>query len=221
MKTLNEFVSNRYISLKELSEEQLVKLKNLDNYMITECCCCRCYEPVKYDCGECYEDPAFTKYFYSEQEVINKLKASPKVQDIYNLKNQFENNKFHMIPTDTPLIFIERLNLPSGEIMIGKYYHGNKSLIKLLQKTELTDNTILVRLDNSIQVFGLLHTGTNGKEMSIKNSLIKTADKLTLLESFKEITWAQVLDVVIDNLDDSYTFLITYTIDINTIQDNN
>ena len=31
----------------------------------------------------------------------------------------------------------------------------------------------------------------------------------------EEITWSQVLDISIDNLDDVYTFVITCTVDIN------
>ena len=39
-------------------------------------------------------------------------------------------------------------------------------------------------------------------------------------ERINEINWAQVLDVSIDNADDVYTFLITFTCDSNDIPDN-
>ena len=53
--------------------------------------------------------------------------------------------------------------------------------------------------------------GTNGKECSIKNSLSDAAVILAKLEARKEIEWAQVLDIAIDNADDFYTFLFTFT----------
>lgn len=226
MKNLNDFINNQYISFEGLDEEDIENISNLKGQVIHECCdCCKCCEPC---CGTCIgEDPfandqAFKMYFYSEREIVEKLKTVVTVQDLFNLHSQFSYNRFALRSNENkcPLIFTEKLMLPSGELMQGRSYINNIKLLDIIQKSELSEVVILVRLDNSIQVFGLKYTGTNGKEGSIKNSLIDVSKKLTELERINEINWAQVLDVSIDNADDVYTFLITFTCNGNDIPDN-
>ena len=89
--------------------------------------------------------------------------------------------------------------------------------MNLHNQYQLTYPTILSKMDGTIQLFSIKGTGTNGQEGSIKNSLIEIAELLDNLESYEAITWAQVLDVAIDNIDDIYTFVITCTIDINKL----
>lgn len=225
MKKLDEYINGRFVSLKDIDEEYADKIKNLQGAQINECCgCCDCGCDAKC-CAPCDIDAcdqAFRQYFYSEREIVEKLKTTVTAQDLFNLHSQFSYNRFALIPpeNDMPLIFTEKLMLPSGEQMEGRSYVNNNKLIDLIRKAELNETIVLVRLDNSIQVFGLKYTGTNGKEGSIKNSLIEVAKKLTTLEKIPEIKWAQVLDVSIDNADDVYTFVITFTCNSNDIPEN-
>jgi hypothetical protein len=82
----------------------------------------------------------------------------------------------------------------------------------------MTYPIVLTREDGSVQLFFIKGTGTNGKEGSIKNSLIEVAELLEDLDEMEEITWSQVLDASIDNADDVYTFVITCTVDINKFE---
>lgn len=226
MKDLRVYMDNMRVSLNGLDADIVEKLKNIDGMQISECCgCCGCC-----DCGCepcCCDtpvdpDPAFTMYFYSEKEIIDKLKTVVKVQDLFNLHTQFSANRFSLYPCckDMPLLFTEKLLLPTGQLMQGKSFYNNKRLLELINQSQLSEVVVLVRLDNSIQIFGLKYTGTNGKEGSIKNSLIEVSKKLAELEKIDEVTWSQVLDVSIDNADDVYSFLITFTLDPNKIPDN-
>lgn len=219
MKKLEEFINNKYISLDGIDEEYISNIQNLNGMQITECCgCCGCCcEPCSCGDGCCsndpYSGPATTISFYSEKDIVEKLKTQPEVMDIYNIRHQFANNRFFFDQIEIgPLIFREQLMLQSGEQLQGDEIIGNLKLKEIINKSELSDVIILIRLDNSIQVFGLKHTGTNGKEGSIKNSLIEISKKLTSLEKIPEVDWAQVLNVSIDNADDVYTFLMTFTL---------
>ena len=231
MKKLDEYINGRYISLSGIDEEYADKLKNLEGKQITECCCgcgCDCCAPCAKTCGDPLdpyngvEDSAFKMYFYSEREIVEKLKTIPTVLDIINLHTQFSCGRFALNPStmDNYLIFTEQMLLPSGELMQGRSFRDNQKLIEIITRSELYDIVVLVRMDNTIQVFGLQHTGSNGKEGSIKSSLTTMAKKLTTLEKIPEVKWSQILDVSIDNADDVYTFLVTYTIDPNMIPDN-
>ena len=227
MKTLNDFVTKQYISLKGLDDNIIENIKNLEDMQISECCCCGCGDKCDTKCCD-PSDPYlnnpdnenFYLKFYSEKQIINKLKSDLKVQDIFDLYSQFIRGRFYMKQIETPLIFNERLFMSDGELIEGRSYLGNNALLNLILKTELNNSIILIRLDGSIQIFGLMFTGTNGSEGTIKSSLIKASKKLTYLENLEEVKWSQVLDVSIDNSDDVYTFLITYTVDQNLIPDN-
>lgn len=55
----------------------------------------------------------------------------------------------------------------------------------------------------------IVQSGTNGKEGSIKNSLLEVYNLLYELDNEEKVKWSQVLDIYIDNADDLYDFLIT------------
>lgn len=63
--------------------------------------------------------------------------------------------------------------------------------------------------DMKPQITFIKHTGTNGKERSIKQSLMDVYFLLNDLEQEERVEWAQVLDISIDVLDDVYDFAIT------------
>lgn len=233
MKSFNKY--NNYISLKGLEEKLIERFENLDGKQINECCGC-CCEPTC-GCGDakCCDtySTVFIK-FYSEYEVINKLNSCAKVQDLFDIHRQFNNKNFIYggpSPADAeiPLYFKEPceynlpsinndgklISIPKGTEHNGKLYNFINSLLK---KYKMTYPIVITKSDTSIQLFFIKGTGTNGKECSIKNSLIEVAELLEELEDLEEITWTQVLDVSIDNLDDVYTFVITCTIDINKFQ---
>lgn len=228
MKKLEEFINNKYqyISLEGIDEDYIPAIENLEGMQITECCCCGCGDCAKCctapDCGPMENPyPTFSMYFYSEQEIVNKLKTTPEVMDIFNIRGQFASNAYFLDDiTIGPLVFTERMMIQSGEIMQGNAVRGNIRLKDIITKSELTDVIVLLRLDNTVQVFGLKHTGSNGKEGSIKSSLIEISKKLTSLEKIPEVDWAQVLNVAIDNADDVYTFLVTFTLKANSLPEN-
>ena len=224
MKSFNK----KYVSLKGLDKNISEHLENLSGKEINECCCgcdCKCEDP-------CCSDSAFI-YFHTEYEVRDRLKYNVKVQDLFNINRQFLNKQFMFggaTPADAliPLYFKEpQMMIPQvpGGLVQASVQHGtefNLSLYnfinKLLKDYKLTYPIVLTRADESVQLFFIKGTGTNGKEGSIKNSLIEVAELLEDLDEMEEITWSQVLDASIDNLDDIYTFVITCTVDINKFQ---
>ena len=225
MKSFNK----KYVSLKGLDKNISEQLQNLSGKEINECCgcgCdCKCCEPT---CG----DSAFI-YFHSEYEVRDRLKYNVKVQDLFNINRQFLNKQFMFggaTPADAliPLYFKEpQITIPQvpGSLVQASVQHGTEFntelynfINKLLKDYKLTYPIVLTNSDGGVQLFFVKGTGTNGKEGSIKSSLIEVAELLEDLDEMEEITWSQVLDASIDNLDDVYTFVITCTIDINKFQ---
>ena len=225
MKSFNK----KYVSLKGLDKNISEQLQNLSGKEINECCgcgCdCKCCEPT---CG----DSAFI-YFHSEYEVRDRLKYNIKVQDLFNINRQFLNKQFMFggaTPADAliPLYFKEPQMMISqvpGGLVQASVQHGTEFntelynfINKLLKDYKLTYPIVLTNSDGSVQLFFVKGTGTNGKEGSIKNSLIEVAELLEDLDEMEEITWSQVLDASIDNADDVYTFVITCTVDINKFE---
>ena len=223
MKSFNK----KYVSLKGLDKNISEQLQNLSGKEINECCgCdCKCCEPT------CV-DSTFI-YFHSEYEVIDRLKYNVKVQDLFNINRQFLNKQFMFggtTPADVlvPLYFKEPQisipQIPSGLVQtsIKQGTEFNTELYSfinaLLKEYKMTYPVVLTKGDGSVQLFFIKGTGTNGKECSIKSSLIEVAELLEDLDSMEEITWSQVLDASIDNLDDVYTFVVTCTIDINKFE---
>lgn len=227
MKKFNNY--NRYISLKGLDNNLVERFSNLNGKQINECCCgcgcdAKCCEPTT--C--CNNSNTFIKY-YSDYDVINNIKGQLKVQDLFDIHRQYNNRSFffgNASPADVliPLYFSEP-NILSQSLLqqanTGPQY--NKKLydfiVSLLKKYKMTYPIVLIRQDGSIQLYFIKGTGTNGKEGSIKSSLQEIASLLDTLENSEEITWSQVLDISIDNLDDVYTFVITCTVDINKFQE--
>lgn len=225
MKKLTEYIQNKYVSLKGLDESVIERLSNMEGYEITECCgsyagdCNNCYgydEPCDGSCettcpgtgiplatAPIVEDPTakYTGIFLS----------APKVMDLYNAHGEFAYKcRFedeYQRGNKEPLIFIS--------YSTGWSYQNSRKLhddiLTICSEYGLSEPVLLIRGDGDIQLFAIKHMGTNGKECSIKNSLSDAAVILAKLETRKEITWAQVLDIAIDNADDLYTFLFTCT----------
>ena len=223
MKKFNKY--NRYISLKGLDQNLIERFENLNGKQINECCGC-CCEPK--ECCPSQTSLVFIRY-YNEYDLINVLKTTPKVQDLFDINRQFINKNFLFngaSPADSiiPLYFKEPgmtdqltkgLVEPSqkGTNYNTKLYNFINALIK---KYKMTYPVILTKSDGTVQLYFIKGTGTNGKEGSIKNSLIEVA---ALLEELEDVTWTQVLDISIDNVDDVYTFVVTCTVDINKFND--
>lgn len=223
MKSFNK----KYVSLKGLDKNISEQLENLSGKEINECCgCdCKCCEPTS-------GDSTFI-YFYSEYEVRDKLKYNVKVQDLFNINRQFLNRQYMFggaTPADVliPLYFKDPqmtiTKIPTGLVQASeqKGTEYNTKLYEfinvLLKEYKLTYPIVFTQSDGSVQLFFVKGTGTNGKECSIKSSLIEVAELLEDLDSMEEITWSQVLDASIDNVDDVYTFVVTCTIDINKFE---
>ena len=222
MKKLAEYINNQYICLKGLDKNIVEKLSNLEGYEITECCGC-CDDSCSYGCdipgeasytvdpsvpvstGSCttLEPDPITKY-------TNIFSGYPKVMDLYNAHGEFSYkcrfNDEYQRSNSEPLVFYEPSSNMGNMSMSPKL---REDILSICKDQELSNPVLLLRANGDIQLFAIKHMGTNGKECSIKNSLLDAADTLTKLEKRKEITWAQVLDVAIDNLDDLYTFLFT------------
>lgn len=96
----------------------------------------------------------------------------------------------------------------------------NKSKIKFDDNVYLTVKCLVEKysMDNAVlehdeklnpQLSFIKFTGTNGKEGSIKSSLLDVYHLLNDLDGDSCVKWSQVLDISIDNLDDVYAFLVT------------
>ncbi len=227
MKKLTEFINNKYVSLKDLDESVVEMLSNLEGYEITECCgccdgSCDCgvggYCP-NCDCETTCEPEAALAPIAKPIEVCPEVKyknifaSYPKVMDLYNVHGEFNykcrfQSEYERANSE-PIIFTDDGCLDCGKYFMCKGLHDD--ILTICSDCELSYPVLLFRNNGDIQLFAIKHMGTNGQECSIKNSLIDAADTLAKLEKRKEISWAQVLDVAIDNLDDLYTFLFTCT----------
>ena len=187
----------------------------------------------------------FGKY-NSEQEIIRELDTTPKVMTLYDIHSQF--NRFTFVKDVNrghvePLYFGhkeyglsgEPVNRENGDMpqqeanpdSIEQLYDvatcQNKKIYKVVNDVvetyELQCPVVQTKINGEVQVYAIKVTGTNGKENSIKSSLEEVAKILGKLESKSEIQWAQVLDVAIDNIDDLYTFVITFVLDGNKVRE--
>ena len=241
MKKLNEYVNDRYISLEGLNEEEIEKLSNLDGAIIHECCadcecdcCCPCEDPCVG--GACIgtEVPSVGGTYTPGQvapvevdmatkaiETFKSIAYYPKVQDLYTISSALSPrgrfNDFILDSNKEPIYIANYGN-------ISRNFDFSKKLPAFVKEVSSTLglSTPVVYNDcnaDELKVFFLKHTGTNGKEGSIKNSLSEMAKILSKLEGYKEITWAQVLDVSIDSLDDVYSFLVVVTLDTTTYEE--
>ena len=222
-KKIPQVIDKNIVSLIDIDESIANKIKNIDGYKINECCgCCTgenaCCDPM------CLPDPEYDQisWFYSEQEIVNKLKTNVTVQDILNIDMQF--NKFRFIggPGDLNILYFKEsanIKVMQQFNVVLANYSSNKYLYDFINNTcetyKLSYPICLTRLDGKIQLFFVKFTGSNGKEGSIKSSLIQIAKTLGDLEKDENITCSQVLDVSIDNADDVYSFVITVVCDQN------
>ena len=222
MKKLADYINNQYISLKGLDEEIIEKLSNLEGQQINECCgCCPCGD---YPCG--CDEPCNTCGCDVPCEA--PAPAPIQVDPITRCKEKFfgQPKVYDLIDTHTALDYRCRFldviqNAFSEPIFFTDYsapvfgYNRSKKLrddiLTICADFDLLWPVLIIRNNGDIQLFVAKKFGSNGKEGSIKSSLIEAANTLTQLEKRKEIQWAQVLDVSIDNLDDLYDFLFTVT----------
>lgn len=223
MKKLADYINKQYISLEGLNESVVGKLSNLNGYAINECDC-GCCDPYDYDypCEEPYAcEPACTTACSTPiaatvaQDPIltakSKFYGTPKVYDLLDTHTLLDY-KYRFISEyqrslTEPVLFYDYVSY--------QYNDSDKlreDVLSLCKDFELLWPVLLIRSDGSIQLFAAKKFGSNGEECSIKSSLIDAADILGKLEKRKEVEWAQVLDVSIDNLDDLYDFLFTVTL---------
>lgn len=232
MKKLAEYINNQYISLKGLDKEVIEKLSNLEGYEINECCCnsccddgcpCGCEAPdltcsdpdIQAQALALSATPPGSIGIRPEIKYPPIFKSAPKVQDAIELhsecsyKCRFQNETIRA--KGEPVILIDT----SATLDCGKYFMSellHNDILSISKEFGFNYPIALFRSDGTIQLFFVKFSGTNGKEGSIKNSLIDVADILTKLEKRNEVEWAQVLDVSIDNIDDLYDFLLTCTL---------
>ena len=231
-KKISKVIDKNIVSLIDIDESIIDKIKNIDGYKINECCGCGCGCCIddKKCCGTtCSSDPGYNQinWFYSEQEIVNKLNTNVTVQDMLNIDTQFNKFRFTAGPGDLNILYFkESTNIETmQQFNVGlTNYSSNKSLYDFIKNTcekyELSYPICLTRLDGKIQLFFVKFTGSNGKEGSIKSSLTQIAKTLGELEKNENITWSQVLDVSIDNADDVYSFVITVTCDQTKFKEN-
>lgn len=229
MKTLNEFVHNNYISLDGIDESLISSIDNINGQKINECCGCCCSEPCCDDVKCC--DPCCYPKYYSESEITSMLRNQPKVQNLFDVHYQFSNRYRYpgvsLEEVKEPLFFkgygytTPGVSYTSGEPMTttlmpvdalynNKFYNFIKGLVS---EFDFTYPTVL-ETEGKLQIFFVKgEGGYDEKEKSIKKGLEDVAKVLGKLEAKDEITWAQVLDVSINNVGNVYNFLVTCTID--------
>lgn len=66
---------------------------------------------------------------------------------------------------------------------------------------------------NDARISLVYHSGTNGAECSIKNSLLEVYNFLNYVEQWEGVKHVDVADISIDRADDVYAFAITIYID--------
>lgn len=184
--------------------------------------------------------------FNNEQEIIRELDAQPKVGTLIALHSQFGRFNFvkdvkrqHVEPLyfghkdfNVSVSSVNRENgdMPSKEsdfdnndALYDVDTKQNKKIYKvvtdLVDTFELVNPVVQTKINGEVQVYAVKYTGTNGKENSIKSSLEEVAGILGKLDKKAEIQWSQVLDVAIDNIDDLYTFLITFVFDADKVRE--
>lgn len=184
--------------------------------------------------------------FNSEQEIIHELNSQPKVTTLYDIHSQFgrfnfqpDKNERHIEPlyfgrkdygTIGEIVNRENGDMPTREAdpkSIEQLYDVTTSTNKKIYKVvtdvvstfELECPVVQTKVNGEVQIYAIKMTGTNGEENSIKSSLEEVAKILGKLESKSEIQWAQVLDVAIDNIDDLYTFVLTFVLDSEKVRE--
>jgi len=186
--------------------------------------------------------------FNSEQEIISILDCSPKVNDLMDIHSQFARflhipdikkgyveplyfgNKNYALSNCSTGVLRQNGDMPTKEAdpeSVEQLYdvatYQNKKIYNAVNDIVSTFDfkcpVIETKINGEVQVYAVKHTGSNGKEGNIKTSLEEIAKILGKLESKPAIQWAQVLDVSIDNIDDLYAFVITFTFNIDKVRE--
>ena len=205
------------ISLDEFDESVKTKLKEIDGMIVSEYCCDICQ---KCQCPDTSTDQPIGQLpitFFNENDVISALKSNAKVQTLFSITNQFNCDRFRSTEARTflnsePLYFLETQGLYSPQHIFDDSMF-NRFVKGLMKKHGLECPVILTDVSGQTTVFALKHAGTNGKECSIKNSLMDIYNLLEALDSHEEVSKSSCADISIDNLDDVYTFLVTIYVD--------
>ena len=153
MKTLNAYIveaqgmteeklSGQVISLEGIDEELSSKIQNLNDAPIHECCgCCGCEcDPCCGDecCGKSLEGTVVrSSTFTSEWQVVDRLKYSPVVGDMYNIYSQFGNKTFI---ADVDSKFKEPLYFGISHGLLMPNNENEKTIIPYNKNSKLSQN---------------------------------------------------------------------------------
>jgi hypothetical protein len=132
-----------------------------------------------------------------EQEIIKELGCEVTTRLLYDIH---EDNLPSVTYGDNEIVTIGELELP-------EYF---EETLNVVANAELY--TVYKNKNDELQVFFLINNGTNGKEGNIKSSMQEAIDGLDALEANEHVKWCQILDVWIDNADDVYAYVFTYTL---------
>ena len=222
MKKFNETYNNIKLNLSKFDTDIQEKLSNLNGKPINECCDMKCCDTTC--CLDCECPSNLPIKFYGEDSIINKLKTDVKVQDIFNIINQFNMEKFRSIEVNnilynSPLFFNEQ-SLLNGLSISNSYFKEicnsktfNNFIKSLMKNFGLNYPIVLYKNNGECDIYFVKHTGTNGKEGSIKNSLKEIYDLMNKVEECPETSYAYCADISIDKADDVYEFLIVINLD--------
>lgn len=238
MKKFTETYKDNKINLNGLEDHIQERLSNLDGQFIDECCCSGscCGSEIKCCDDTCCQN--CSKYseltlctFYNYGEIISKLTStSITVIDLIKIREQFIRTRniytgISEMLSSSPVYLTEVMK--SYDLYNRQYdlLHGanfaktasNIDLYEFIQhmrKTySLQNPVVLTMLDGSIRVYMIKYTGSNGKDGSIKNSLVEIAETLDQIDDDEDVKRAQCLNVSIDDCDDTYAFLIEIDMD--------
>lgn len=222
MINLNDYVNNLHVSLDEVDESLKDKINNLEGYVINECCgcCCGCAYDEKIPNAQAIAPRNLFGRFNSIQDIIHELEYNIKVETLFDLFDQFTGYNFCSDPKNKynePLYF-GRANCGGlNATLTVNNENIYKTVCDIVKQFELCHPVVYTKSDGTIQVYVVKTTGTNGEECSIKSSLEEIARLLGKLDLKSVISWSQVLDVSIDNADDLYAFVVTFTLDLDKI----
>lgn len=242
MKKFTEAYKNELkVTTEGLEQEVREAFKGIEGQTIDECCgcCCsepKCCEPCNGSClgvSCCQDENCFKISFYSETDILKKLETNATVQDLYNIRMQFNLGQAYrplavnQAIDNSPLFFTERgfTNIGQGEMMQANRLQDNQNVINftktLSKKFGINELVVVNYITGGAAVYGIKHTGTNGGEGSIKNSLLEMYNTLNTIQEMPEVSNASVCHVSIDSCDDVYGFLVRISLDrvfLNTAQ---
>lgn len=212
MKKFSDIKSAKKITIQDIDESLKERFANLIGTQITES-----MGDITPEEWEAMHVPVTICAVSNEEEkIINTLKTQITVPQLMELHNKFDNTyKFGGVKPEEkqePLYFkdYDIMNIEDSIQYNDKFYN----LLKSLCKKHNLKYPIVMEKSDTIQVFCIWSGGDNGGE-NINPSLKSVAKILDSLESNKEITWTQVLNISIDNCDSLYDFVITFTVNKN------